>query len=96
MAKQTVNENWLDMVDDAFDEFGCELERLESVLVAYECAAEFGMDNPNYDKPDFVVLFRTLRKMRRELAENFSQLHERFCEGKPRRSEITYPTRRTP
>jgi len=94
MAKQTVNENWFDTVDDAFDDLGCELERLEGVLVAYECAAQFCMDNPNYDRPDMIILFRTLRKMRRELTENFSRLHDLFCEGKPRRIGIA-PMRRT-
>jgi hypothetical protein len=56
---------------------GVLLEELESSLVAFECAAQFTHDNPNYDQPDLVLVFRILRRQQAALQEKVSGLINR-------------------
>lgn len=78
MLRNSGSENWRDAVMDEFYELSVELEALENILIAYECGAQFCKDNPKYDQPDMVIVFRNLRRIRRDLDEKISEAGERL------------------
>lgn len=74
--KETVADEFDDKYSEHVMPILCQMEEFDALLLTVECAAFYVSEQKNYEKPDFALVARTLRRLHQGLIKDVGNLDE--------------------